>query len=452
MMEAIFAWTDKHLSGPLAKFSEEKHIRAIRDGVVSSIPLIMIGSLFLIIGVFPYPDGAVKDFIMQHQTLIMLPYRMTMFIMTLYVVIGVGASLAKSYKYDPVTGSIIGLTAYLLTMVPVQMPEGTMIPDGFVNLLSHIPDMSGWVLRMSPFTSEGMFLGMLMAIFGVEVLHFCKHFKITIRMPAGVPSSVSRSFEAIIPIGIITVILFFVRYVFNFDLQNFIMTLFQPLVYASGTYAGMIVMVLLITILWSCGIHGVSIVGAVARPLWMQLLEANSNAALAGTAIPNIAPEPFYQWFVWIGGSGATIGLVIIMCLFAKSKYMKTMGRACLVPGIFNINEPVIYGAPIMLNPYLVIPFIIGPVVTSSLSYFVMKIGLVARPIAQVPWTLPAPIGAYLSTGGDWKAIILCLVNIVICMFIYLPFFKMYDNKLARDEQKAELEEIEKSADGEKLS
>lgn len=147
-----------------------------------------------------------------------------------------------------------------------------------------------------------------------------------------------------------------------------------------------------------------------------------------------MAPETFFQWFIWIGGAGATLGLVLCMLFFAKTKYTKTLGRTVLVPGLFNINEPVIFGMPIVLNPTLIIPFVIVPLVTATLSYFATVLGFVNPTYIMVPWTLPAPIGAYLATGGDWRAIILVLVNIAISFMIYLPFFKMYEQKLMQQE------------------
>ncbi|MDZ5034974.1 PTS transporter subunit EIIC, partial [Clostridium perfringens] len=130
---------------------------------------------------------------------------------------------------------------------------------------------------------------------------------------------------------------------------------------------------------WSFGIHGASVVGSIARPIWLILLEQNSAAAAAGTSLPAIAAEPFFQWFLYIGGSGCTIGLILSLTFFGKSTYGKTIGRAALVPGIFNINEPIVFGAPIVLNPTLIIPFITTPLVTGTLAWFATSWGLVNR-------------------------------------------------------------------------
>jgi len=173
----------------------------------------------------------------------------------------------------------------------------------------------------------------------------------------------------------------------------------------------------------------------LARPLWLQILESNTTAAAAGEALPNIAAEPFYQWFVWIGGAGCTIGLAILLAFTAKSKYASKLGKAIITPSIFNINEPVIFGVPIVLNPTLIIPFIFAPMVCATIAWFATKLGLVSAVTITAPWTLPGPIGAYLATGGDWRAAVLNILLIILSIFMYYPFVKIYDkNELAKEQ------------------
>ncbi len=202
---------------------------------------------------------------------------------------------------------------------------------------------------------------------------------------------------------------------------------------------GVVVPVFFITLLWASGIHGVSIIGSILRPVWLVLLEENASALAAGQAMPNILPEQFFQWFIWIGGSGATLGLCILM-VFSKSEYLKRVGRFSIIPGIFNINEPIIFGAPLVMNPLLAIPFIVGPLVTGVISYVAVASGIVGKFAINAPWTLPAPIGAYFATNGNLPAVILVLVNIAITTVIYYPFFKVYEKKMIAEEQQTELE------------
>ncbi|MGE7592490.1 PTS sugar transporter subunit IIC [Peribacillus frigoritolerans] len=420
-MDKFVAFLENNLSTPMAKLSEQKHLRAIRDGVVSALPFIIFGSLFLIIAFPPVAaDTALGEWSAKHIAEILIPYRLTMFIMTLYITFGIGYSLSQSYKLDPLSGGLLSLAAFLFT-IGVKMMDDV-----------------GFVLPMTNLGGHGLFVGMLVSIFAVEILRFCKTKNITIRMPDSVPTSVARSFEALIPVSIVLLVMTLITVVFAVDLHSLVDKAVAPLISAGDTLPGVLIPVFLITFFWSFGIHGVSVVGAVARPVWEVYLGNNSAAVAAGKAIPHIAPETFFQWFIWIGGSGATLGLVIAMLLTAKSSYSKAMGKATIVPSIFNINEPVIFGMPIVLNPVLIIPFIITPLIGATLAYIATSIGLVNPTYVMVPWTLPAPIGAYLSTGGDWRAIVLVMVNLTISVLIYLPFFKMYDKKLLAQENMVE--------------
>jgi cellobiose PTS system EIIC component len=415
-VKKFFDFLEKFLMPPMTKLSEQRHLRAIRDGIISTIPLIIVGSFFLIIAFPPVTKWA--EAVAPHIGKILIPYRLTMTLMSLYAAYGIGYSLAKSYKIDGVSGGVLALAAFILTSIPVAV-EGI-----------------GWVLPMANLGGAGMFIAIIMSIFAVEVLRLTKKYNFTIKMPEGVPASVARSFESLVPAAIVIVSLWVVRVLLDFDIQAFIMDLFKPLVTAGNTLPGVLVPIILITFLWAAGIHGVSVVGAIARPIWVALLDANVEAVAAGQALPNIAPEPFFQWFVWIGGSGATLGLVVWM-IFSKSKYIKSIGRASLLPGICNINEPIVFGAPIMLNPILAIPFIVGPVITGTLTYFAMYFNLISRPSILAPWTLPAPIGAYLATGGDWRSVVMVVINIVIMAAIYYPFFKAYEKKMLAEENSA---------------
>ncbi|MBL3644602.1 PTS sugar transporter subunit IIC [Bacillus sp. RHFB] len=420
-MDKFVAFLENNLSTPMAKLSEQKHLRAIRDGVVSALPFIIFGSLFLIIAFPPVAaDTALGEWSAKHIAEILIPYRLTMFIMTLYITFGIGYSLSQSYKLDPLSGGLLSLAAFLFT-IGIEMMDDV-----------------GFVLPMTNLGGHGLFVGMLVSIFAVEILRFCKTKNITIKMPDSVPTSVARSFEALIPVSIVLLVMTLITVVFAVDLHSLVDKAVAPLISAGDTLPGVLIPVFLITFFWSFGIHGVSVVGAVARPVWEVYLGNNSAAVAAGKAIPHIAPETFFQWFIWIGGSGATLGLVIAMLLTAKSSYSKAMGKATIVPSLFNINEPVIFGMPIVLNPVLIIPFIITPLIGATLAYIATSIGLVNPTYVMVPWTLPAPIGAYLSTGGDWRAIVLVMVNLTISVLIYLPFFKMYDKKLLAQENMVE--------------
>ncbi|CAM2901902.1 PTS sugar transporter subunit IIC [Erysipelothrix tonsillarum] len=418
-MEKLFTWIEEKLLPPMSALAEQRYLRAIRDGIISTMPLIMIGSFFVLIVMFPIP--AWRSFIEPWIGNMMLPFRITTGLMALYAAYGMGSSLAKSYKLDQTSGGALSLAAFLMTIVPTVAQ--TM--DG---------DALGFVLPMNYLGGSGMFTAILSMIVAVEILRFCQEKNITIRMPEQVPESVARSFEAIIP-GMITITLvWLVTVVLGFNVNEMIMKVFEPLVNVAGnSYLGVVLPTFFICLLWASGVHGVSVIGSLLRPFWLLLLDQNIAAVAAGGVAQNIGTEGFFDLFVWIGGSGGTLALCVLF-MMSKSTYLKQIGKLSIIPGIFNINEPIIFGAPIVLNPLLAIPFVIGPVITSSVTYFAMKLELVSKVSVVTPFAIPAPIKAFLSTNGDWRAIILVLVNIAISFIIYYPFVKAYDKKMLAEE------------------
>lgn len=413
-MKPLIDFLDRYLSQPMARLSEQRHLLAIRDGVISALPFIIIGSFFLILAFPPLPqDSSLLLWAEKHRFAILIPYRLTMFIMSLYIAAGIGYRLAKSYQLDPLAGSQLAIAALLLTIIP-QSKEGT------------------FYLPMTDLGGHGLFVAMIVSIFAVEVLRFCQQKKMTIRLPSQVPSSVFRSFEALIPVTILVLFMTLITVAAQLDLHALVTKMAAPLVQAGDTLLGVLIPVGLTTFFWSFGIHGLSIVGTIVRPVWEVYLAKNAEAVAASKAIPHIAPEPFYQWFIWIGGSGATLGLVIAMFCFSKSTYSKAMARAVVIPALFNINEPLLFGLPIILNPLLIIPFISVPLITAAISYLATLWGWVQPTYILVPWTLPAPLGAYLATGGDIRAIVLVLINIFLSFLIYLPFFKLHEKRILK--------------------
>ena len=418
MLEKFSAFLDEKLSTPMAKLAEQRHLRAVRDGIISTLPLIIVGSIFLVIAFFPFPEGsAIKNWLSANAVTMLLPYRMTMYIMSLYAAWGIGYSLAKSYNLDGVTGGTLAATSFLLTIVP-QAVEGI-----------------GWAMPMANLGGGGMFVAILSSIFAVEVLRFTKTKNIVIKMPEQVPPSVSRSFEALTPAAIVIGFFAIFTYFLGIDWHGIIGKLVAPLVSATDTLPSAIFISTLIGFFWSFGIHGMSIVGSLARPLWLTLLDNNAAEVAAGNVAPHIFPEQFFQGFVMIGGAGATLGLAILLAIRAKSQYGKMLGKTTVIPAIFNINEPIMFGAPIVLNPILIIPFIIAPIVNIIIAWAATVSGLVPAMHIAAPWTLPAPLFAFMATGGSWSAALLAVILVIVSVIIYYPFFKMYDRKLLAEEQ-----------------
>ncbi len=425
MLDKFTNFIESHFAGPMEKIANQRHLRAIRDGIIATLPLIIVGSFFLIVAFPPLPSSwGITEFLTSNAATILLPYRMTMYIMSLYATFGIGASLSKSYNLDAISGGILATIAFLLTFVPVNIPADAADAAG----------TAGFVLPMANLGGGGMFVGIITAIIAVEIYRLTDKSKFKITMPAQVPPAVARSFESLTPTMIVIIGMATITYYLGFDWHSAVAKVVSPLVSAADSLPSVLILIFLITFFWVFGIHGMSIVGSLARPLWLQLLEGNTTALAAGEKLPYIAAEPFFQWFVWIGGAGSTIGLAILLAFMAKSEYGSKLGKAIVIPSIFNINEPVIFGVPIVLNPIMMIPFIATPMISATIAWFVTKAGLVNPVTITAPWTLPGPIGAYLATGGDWRAAVLNVVLIIVSIICYYPFVKIYDkNELDKE-------------------
>lgn len=423
MIESLTNFFEQKLNGPMQKVAQQRHLQAIRDGIIATLPLIIVGSFFLIIAFPPIPESwSIHQFLTNNAATILLPYRMTMFIMTVYATFGIGYSLANSYKLDGVSGGILSSIAFFCTIVPVVVAEEANA------------GIAGFVMPMGNLGGGGLFVSIIVSIFAVEVYRLTMKSKFKVTMPEQVPPAVARSFEALTPTVIVIVTMAIITYYLGFNWHTFVADLIGPLVSAADTLPSVLVLIFLITGFWAFGIHGVSIIGSLARPIWMILIESNATALANGTTPPAIAAEPFFQWFIWIGGSGCTIGLAILLAFRTKSKVGKSIGKTALLPAIFNINEPLIFGTPIVLNPVLIIPFILTPMVCAIIAWFATTWNLVNRVVVTAPWTLPGPAGAYLATGGDWRAIVLSFILIIVSIAIYYPFVRIYDNNLLKEE------------------
>lgn len=414
----------------MGAIANNRYLTAIRNGMSVIIPVTIIGSMFII--ALNLPIDAWKEMIAPYADKLMIPMNFTMDFMSVYVCVGIASSLCDDYKIDKVSTSVLSVLAFLIaTITPASIDPELAQKAGI--------EVSGTVLPLGNFGAAGLFTAIIASIFTVEVVRFCIKRNHVIKMPNGVPTSVINSFAALVPGAIVIVVAWILKVGLNFDINKALQWVFSPIGYFAGdTVLSVIVPILLITIVWIFGIHGMIIATPILYPFWYENLNANINAAASGSAIPHFMTEQFFQWFVWIGGAGATLSLAFLMAFLGKSDFCKKMGRFTFIPGIFNINEPLIFGVPIVMNPFFALPFILAPLAMGIVTYLAMGVfHLVSYPIAIVPWTLPAPIGALMATGFDWRAAVLAVVNIVIAGVIYYPFFRAFDKNMLDKEKSA---------------
>lgn len=405
--------------GPVAyKLNSNRYLSAVKEGFFGAMSLLIIGSMFLLFANLPIPgyaDFMAGIFGADWTNFFMVPYNMTMNIMTIFVMIGIAKDLCKTYEIDDLAGIIYALVGFLiLTPSILSVDNAAGIPMG--NL-----------------SASGLFLGMMSTVLAVEIMRFIKGRGWTIKMPDSVPANVAKSFDALVP-GLVVILVFdIMKLLFAVTpyetAQSFIFQIIQsPLTSIGATLPATILVIILETLLFSFGLHGPNILGAVMQPIWLTLTAENATAFAAGDVLPNIVNYQFYSNFIKIGGAGATFGLALLCLFVAKSSQFKTLGKLAIGPAIFNINEPLIFGMPIVLNPILMIPFIIAPVVMTILTYILMDIGIV--PLTNgvnIPWTTPPIVSGFLISG--WQGAIWQIIEMGLSAVIFYPFFKLEDNK-----------------------
>ncbi|WP_188456628.1 PTS cellobiose transporter subunit IIC [Virgibacillus oceani] len=417
-MNGFNAFMERYFMPVAGKLAEQRHLKAIRDGIIATMPLLIIGSIFLIISSPPVKAWA--EFMKPYASSLSIPVNATFGLLGLIAVFAIAYNLAKSYQMDGLSAGVLSIAAFF---VATPLTEDGNIP---LNLMG----------------SEGLFIAIILAIFTVEVYRFFEKRNIVIRMPDGVPPSVWRAFTALIPGAAIIFMVWGVDLIlkaaFDLSLHGVVAAVLrEPLQMVGGSLWGALVAILLIHLLWSFGIHGISVVASVMAPIWYSLTDENVSAHQAGEALPHIIGQPFMAIWWAVGGSGMALALTILFVWRARSKHLKGLGRGSIWASIFNISEPTIFGAPVVMNPLLVIPFILAPLVVGTVTYFAMSIGFVGKPYIIVPWTTPPPFSGILTTG-DWRGGVLMIINILLAMAIYYPFFRLYDKQLVQEEQTTE--------------
>lgn len=415
------------------KLGRNKVLTAIRDGFLITTPLIIVGSIFLLIANFPIEGWA--EFWTPYlgegwQTWFTNVSRATFNIIALLSCMGTGYAYARELKGDAIQGAGVALVSYFILMPTRMAYDGV---DGPAT-------MSG--ISFEFVGSNGIFLALIVAFISVTIFSWVFKKGWTIKMPDGVPPAVANSFAALIPSAVVITVFFLVRIGFEFTsfetAHNFIFEVLQtPLQGAGNTLAAQLLYTVSCSVFWFFGINGPAVANTVFDPISKVLTMENLEAFQAGLDLPNIFTGSFGNFFTNYGGGGSTLSLVIVMVIFCKSKRIKQLGKLSLVPGIFGINEPIIFGLPIVLNPIIIIPFIGVPAINLTLSTFATMAGIIPKTTGvALPWTTPIGFSGYLSTGS-FKASLWQFGLLFLGCVIYYPFIKMLDNKYLREEAEA---------------
>ena len=438
---------------PIAsKLANQRHLASIRDGMVVAIPLSILGGICLIISTPPFkPEtlgdwGFISDMLLgwynwaqANKVMLQLPYNMTMALMGLFVAFAIAYNLAKRYNMAPLNASIVSTAVFLMVSAPVSKA----VPVEAINEGTAVADMLGQTGAFIPTTyldAKGIFTAIIVAIGCVEIMQFLLKKNIRFKLPQGVPPAISSSFDAIIPLFLCVIVFYalslFVQNISGELLPSMIMSILAPAISGLDSLWGICLITMIAQIFWFFGLHGASITQPIRLPFMQMYLVANIAAFSANEEIPHFFTQPFWSYVIALGGGGATLGLCLLL-LKSKSAELKTLGKLSIGPAFFNINEPIIFGLPMVLNPMMMIPFIFVPVVNTIIAYSCMYFGIVGKGVIETPWTTPAPLGAALGCM-DIKAGVLVIGLIILDMILYYPFFKLMEKQKLEEEQVTE--------------
>lgn len=430
---------NEKLLPPVMKFVNTKAVTAIKNGMLYPIPFIVIGAVFLILGQFPIQG--VQDYLNEIGLgLIFMQANNASFgIMALFAVFGIAYSWVRDEGHDAVPAGMLAIVVDII-LQPDTVKSVTSIANP--ERVSTAWQVSG-VIDKAWLGGKGMIVAIIVGLLvGWSYSWFMKK-GFTIKLPEQVPANVAASFTALIPgaaiVTVATAIYGIFKLGFNTTMVEWIYATIQtPLQHATDGPLGVVVVAFLPVFLWFFGVHGATIVGGIMTPLLLANNADNLALYKAGKLTldngAHIVTQAFMDQFITVTGSGMTIGLVIFMLVRAKSVQMKTLGKLEIVPALFNINEPILFGMPLVLNPLLAIPFILTPLVSGFATYAVIAMGIIPPFNGMyVPWTTPAIVSGLIV--GGWQGALWQAVMLVMTGFMYYPFARKYDKVLLAEEQ-----------------
>ncbi|GJM56885.1 PTS sugar transporter subunit IIC [uncultured Dubosiella sp.] len=410
-----------------ARFQANIYLDSISKGLMGTLPITMIGSIALLLAVLPIQ--AWKDFI---TAIGVAPYllaasTLTTSCLSIYASFLIGYRLAHHLQVDEIPGGLISLFAFFIA---------TPLTDG--------------ALTMSYMGAQGLFTALIASLLATRLYAaLMKCDKLKIKMPPSVPGMIATTFSTMIPAILVGLIFIGIAVVFSYtpwgSFAEMIYSLVAtPLMNVGGSIWSLVAIVLVQMILWFFGIHGSLVVGTVINAVYMPMALENMELYAAGTPageLPHILGNTFYALYAGIGGAGGTLSLLIVMFLFAKAKQNKELAKLAGIPGIFVINEPIVFGYPLILNPVMAIPFILTPIVQLLIPYFVTAIGLIP-PLTgvQVPFGLPVIVNGFMA--GGWTAALMQIIDIAVGCLLWFPFFKISDAQMYKEEKGETMEQI----------
>ncbi|WOO88409.1 PTS transporter subunit EIIC [Mollicutes bacterium LVI A0078] len=420
--DKINNWIMK-ISEPLIKFSELDSISAIQEALVACVPIIVIGSFFLIFGVLGSPSiGASGESTLKFLE----PYSANFFgmndllmnFLALYVGVALALTYSKKKGIDPISGVLLGISFFFVFNIGA-------VEDGMISVAN--------------FSATGLFSTMVTTIVALNIYQFLVNKNITIRLPKEVPPNVGAAFTSLVPYLLVLTIAWIIRSLLDIDIVALSTTFLTPYLDAADNIFSYTFREFMTNLLWAVGLHGDNMFAApIFSPFETMWLADNAQAVqngVAGTDLPHIMT---YNGIDRMTNWTATVWPLIFLMIRSDIKHLKALGWACLPSAMFTIVEPVIFGLPLALNPFLLLPYLLISVVTAIISYLSFSLELINRFYISLPWATPPFILGPVGTGGDFRTIILIIILFVIGLVIYTPFFRKYEEHLRSKQVKVE--------------
>lgn len=430
-MEKLIKFLEK-LTPKFEKISRNKYMSSIRNGFMESMPVVIFSSIFLLIAYLPN----VFNFYWSPETeaFIMKPYNYSMGFLGAIVAITTAKHFTTQLNRKmPIDNQINSLSVMFCAFVGFMILSVDGLEGGY---------------KAEFLGSKGLITAFIAAFVAGNIYKFSISKNLTLKMPKEVPPNISQAFKDIIPFAIATMVFWGIdiaaRYVADVNLAETIIKVIQPLFSAADSYLGTALIYGAMAFFWFIGIHGPSVVNPAITALAFINRDANIAAFRAGQHATAIVTPNTGEFIATLGGTGATFIVPILFLIFAKSKQNKAVGKASAIPTMFGVNEPILFGGPLILNPIFMIPFILAPVINVWIFKFFVEVLGMNSMIAQLPWTTPGPIGTIISTGFAPLSFLLAPLLLLVDGLIYYPFFKVYDRQIQKQEQmNLEAEQLE---------
>ncbi len=408
--EKSFDFINTKMAPAFGKLAENKYLSTITQGFMGSIGVTLMGSIFLLLTVLSTYIPVLHFWDLWAY----IGFNLTLGLISIYMAASTAIAFAKNFKLDVTTAVVINLGSFFLLTANVDLATAS---------LSNLGNYGGGAI----------FPALLCTMVTMLIYKFCVDKKIVIKMPEGVPPAIAAMFTGLIPAFASFIIAWMIHNVLNIDVIVLISNLLQPVFKAADNIVTFTLSFFLGGTLWTVGMHGDSMVGSITAPflaIWGTENMAAAAAGVSGTELPHI----WTMGLIRIAGYTSSLWGLLFWMLRSKVKSIRALGTASIAPSIFCIIEPIVFGLPVVFNPFLFIPWILSYTISAFVSYGAMALGLVSRLSIELPWVTPAPIIAFVGTGGDWKGILLVVVNFLIGVVIFAPFFKAFEkNRLEKE-------------------